>query len=288
MSKKEDTTSALTLMVLFVACVVALLLFFMALFFVAPGAVVTALIIQTLGQQVDAAQAWIFAALFSAIIGMGYYAYFRDPQKTQKAYLLTCAIVAGVYALASLGFHAEWSNAHLAHYLPNMKNKQGTGSADEGPPRSLQPARGAIALDAKRSPPGVPAQRSTSASMGDLPTVSVPTLREPTLLPATQAGRLPSSIVANPVEQVTRPSFDCDKSQLRVEKMICASQKLSAMDHQLHALYREVRLSAVAGNIKADQIQWLKQYRNVCDDAVCLLAVYQDRLEQLQRQTIKK
>lgn len=288
MSKKEDTTSALTLMVLFVVCLIALLLFFMALFFVAPGAAVTALIVQMLGQQVDAAQAWIFAALFSAIIGLGYYAYFRDPQKTQKAYLLTCAIVAGVYVLASLGFHARWANTHLAHYLPNLKNKQGTGGADEGPPPPLQPATGVSALDAKKSPPGAPAQTSTTASMVDVPTVAVPTLREPTLLPAQEAGRLPSSIAVNPVEQVTRPSFDCDKSQLRVEKMICANQKLSAMDQQLHALYREVRLSAVVGNIKADQIQWLKQHRNVCDDAVCLVAVYQDRLEQLQKQVIKK
>ena len=90
------------------------------------------------------------------------------------------------------------------------------------------------------------------------------------------------------MEQVNHPSFDCGKSRLRVETMICANPKLSAMDQQLHALYREARLGTLSASVKAEQIQWLRQHRNVCDDAVCLLAFYQDRLEQLQKQVLQK
>ena len=294
MSKKGDATNALSLLILFVLWVVAILIFFMALFFFSPGAAVTALIAQMLGLQLDSVQAWIFAVLFSAIIGLGYYAHFRDAEKTQKAYLLTCAVAAAVYALASLGFHAEWANTHLAHYLPGVKNMQAKGSRCDNPPPSWQPARGAAVLEARSSPQNAPVQASTRTSMTErsnqlmvpAPAAPVQAPLEPTLVPPQETSHRPSSTGVDAVEQVNHPSFDCGKSRVYVEKMICANQKLSAMDQRLHALYREVRLNAIAGNVKADQVQWLKQHRNVCDDAVCLFSAYHERLEQLQKQVV--
>lgn len=141
MSKKEDASSALTLILLFIVFFIAALVFSVFLFLVAPGAAITALIAYLLGQQIDLGQAWVFAIAISAVIIFGYHLFFRNPKGTQNAYLFTCTIVAGIYALASLGFHAGWANAHLAYFLPYLMGTQENRAVASEQTSSGQPAQ---------------------------------------------------------------------------------------------------------------------------------------------------
>lgn len=296
MSKKEDASSALTLILLFIVFFIAALVFSVFLFLVAPGAAITALIAYLLGQQIDLGQAWVFAIAISAVIIFGYHLFFRNPKGTQNAYLFTCTIVAGIYALASLGFHAGWANAHLAYFLPYLMGTQENRAMASEQTSSGQPAQEQKTFAPQLGQAGDSAQGRIKEVLISPPMQEVapaPPLPIPLPLgqttPSPQDARLlQASTGAMPLEQKNHPSFDCDKAQLPVERMICASEKLSAMDRRLQGLYREVRLSAPSGQIKMEQIQWLKRHRNVCEDVVCLLTVYEDRIDHLQRKVAEK
>jgi uncharacterized protein len=86
------------------------------------------------------------------------------------------------------------------------------------------------------------------------------------------------------VAQVFAASFDCGKTQIMVEKLICGNQELSTLDDKLGREYREM-LSKKSGKQKkdfiADQTNWLNISRNLCNDAKCLQRVYSVRLSEL-------
>lgn len=87
------------------------------------------------------------------------------------------------------------------------------------------------------------------------------------------------------------PSFDCDMAQTQVEKQICSSPALAAMDRKVaeryKALQNEGRSEALRNGIVADQRAWLKD-RNACGTSggpdtieACLRDAYQQRGLQL-------
>lgn len=89
----------------------------------------------------------------------------------------------------------------------------------------------------------------------------------------------------------TGPSFDCDMAQTAIEKQICASPALAALDRtgaeRYEALQNEVRSKALRNAIVADQRAWLKD-RNACSanadpgtPETCLGDAYQQRTLQL-------
>ncbi len=78
-------------------------------------------------------------------------------------------------------------------------------------------------------------------------------------------------------------SFDCTKAQTGVEKMICASPRLSELDEHLGRYYSAAR-EAVAGAascLQSDQSQWLRSARNTCRNDACLETAYLNRLAEL-------
>lgn len=83
-------------------------------------------------------------------------------------------------------------------------------------------------------------------------------------------------------------SFDCDKAQSKIEKLICMDTGLSALDDALSKVYRET-LGLAQNRQKAikEQQRWLKEIRNACHDADCLKKVYQDRIDELAQVTEK-
>ncbi len=75
------------------------------------------------------------------------------------------------------------------------------------------------------------------------------------------------------------PSFDCAKVTAQVNKMICASPELSALDARLANDFHNAKFQGGL-NAKAMQAQedaWLKNTRNACTTPACLKAAYQAR-----------
>jgi uncharacterized protein len=73
-------------------------------------------------------------------------------------------------------------------------------------------------------------------------------------------------------------SFDCKKASTFVERAICSSKVLSAMDDQLGRLYAKALAGAPNdAKLKTDQKSWLS-LRNQCRDSDCLKTAYEDRL----------
>lgn len=75
-------------------------------------------------------------------------------------------------------------------------------------------------------------------------------------------------------------SFNCNKAQTQVEKMICADATLSADDDQLAGLFKIFKEYSVEHDdpIYVGQRTWLKNIRNACSSADCLHTAYQKRI----------
>lgn len=79
-------------------------------------------------------------------------------------------------------------------------------------------------------------------------------------------------------------SFNCDKAQSKVEKLICSDAELSSIDNNLAKAYKDAlakRNSVEMEKLKSSQKYWLKHTRNVCDDLLCLKQAYSIRLSEL-------
>ncbi len=73
-------------------------------------------------------------------------------------------------------------------------------------------------------------------------------------------------------------SFDCAKSTSKVEKMICADEKLAKLDSELSQIYAGFYF--LSKEIKGDQREWMKQ-RNQCKNTVCIQKTYESRIADL-------
>jgi uncharacterized protein len=80
-------------------------------------------------------------------------------------------------------------------------------------------------------------------------------------------------------------SFDCTKALTQVERLICATEPLSALDSRLaraYALTRNDTPESQKPALVAEQKKWIKTTRDRCPDAECLLKAYGDRLRVLE------
>jgi uncharacterized protein len=80
-------------------------------------------------------------------------------------------------------------------------------------------------------------------------------------------------------------SFDCTKGLTRVERLICATEPLSALDSRLARAYALTRDNAPESHkptLVAEQRNWIQTTRDRCPDAECLLKEYGDRLRVLE------
>jgi uncharacterized protein YecT (DUF1311 family) len=77
-------------------------------------------------------------------------------------------------------------------------------------------------------------------------------------------------------------SFDCARAMSAVEKRICGSARLSALDDELAATYAQARrLSADPAALKAAQQAWIRDERDKEDDAGSVEAAYLARIEEI-------
>ena len=74
----------------------------------------------------------------------------------------------------------------------------------------------------------------------------------------------------------TGPSFDCAHVSSHVNKTICASPELSALDRQLAEHYRELlaQSGSEAPALQREEAKWLREVRDPCPDAVCIEQAY--------------
>ena len=77
-------------------------------------------------------------------------------------------------------------------------------------------------------------------------------------------------------------SFDCASPFGQIEIAICENEELSGLDDQLSVIFR----SAVAAapdkkRLQREQLTWITETRNACEDAACLEAAYRGRLSEL-------
>lgn len=80
------------------------------------------------------------------------------------------------------------------------------------------------------------------------------------------------------VSPVQAASFDCEKAQTKLEKLICADAELSKLDEELNTAYKNaLQDEKQAGSIRQAQKQWIKR-RNGCSDSVCVKHAYEERL----------
>ena len=80
-------------------------------------------------------------------------------------------------------------------------------------------------------------------------------------------------------------SFDCTRATTPTEKRVCAEPRLSALDEQMAALYRQVlRQDSTA---KYSQRDWLKFGRNRCLESACLVETYIARISQFRDGTYR-
>ena len=77
-------------------------------------------------------------------------------------------------------------------------------------------------------------------------------------------------------------SFDCSKAFTKIEKLICSSPETAGSDKRLAQAYSLAKSKAEdQQKLKADQADWMKQVRNICTDAACLLSVTETRVQTL-------
>ncbi len=79
--------------------------------------------------------------------------------------------------------------------------------------------------------------------------------------------------------QAAGPSFDCARATSDVNRTICGSPELSALDRQLSEHYRALlaQPGADAAGLAREEAQWLRDVRNPCPDAACIRQAYTER-----------
>jgi uncharacterized protein len=86
------------------------------------------------------------------------------------------------------------------------------------------------------------------------------------------------------ISSVQAASFDCEKVELGVERIICSDRELSGIDEILNAAYRRALVTSVdEPALRRAQQKWLKT-RNACSNSECLKKIYEERIEWISKQ----
>jgi len=78
-------------------------------------------------------------------------------------------------------------------------------------------------------------------------------------------------------------NFDCGKATSKVEKIICSDGELSKLDESLNKAYLEaLQRPDIKDRTIESQRRWLKNERNVCQNAECIKKAYKARIKELE------
>ena len=94
----------------------------------------------------------------------------------------------------------------------------------------------------------------------------------------------PFAVAAALAAPAAAQSFDCAAAETDDEKAICDSGRLSALDDEMAALYRDVEASALMGtraDVQEAQRAFLTERRNCGSNEGCITALYRERIADL-------
>jgi uncharacterized protein len=78
-------------------------------------------------------------------------------------------------------------------------------------------------------------------------------------------------------------ALDCSHAKTNSEKMLCSNSRLAEADDRLAAAYRgAMRRGADPKELMDAQRAWLRDSRDVCNDAECMLKAYEERISDLE------
>jgi uncharacterized protein YecT (DUF1311 family) len=78
-----------------------------------------------------------------------------------------------------------------------------------------------------------------------------------------------------------QPSFACSAARTPIERMLCGSVALAALDRSVAAAYKRKRDTSDAGALRAAQAEWLKR-RDACgQDEACVADAMRERIDEL-------
>ncbi len=84
-------------------------------------------------------------------------------------------------------------------------------------------------------------------------------------------------------KRVISPSFDCGKADKWHEKIICSDAELAGLDVEMVRLFNKSKNHSDLNSkiIRASQVDWRNNVRNLCLDRNCLVVSYNERINQL-------
>jgi hypothetical protein len=87
---------------------------------------------------------------------------------------------------------------------------------------------------------------------------------------------------ANGTTSDVHASFDCAKASSAIEHLICSTPQAADADLRLASAYSAARAKASdPAALKADERNWMKNERDACSDAECLVKVTEARIQKL-------
>lgn len=93
----------------------------------------------------------------------------------------------------------------------------------------------------------------------------------------------------NNSELYSSPSFDCNKASNKVENLICNNADLSELDRELSMHYiNSIRNTENPKELKIKQIEWIKTVQIECNDDLCLISAYKERIDFFKNQIYQK
>lgn len=90
-------------------------------------------------------------------------------------------------------------------------------------------------------------------------------------------------------EESGGPSFDCSRVTSTVNKLICATPELAALDRELAGVFQNMTGQAAfdAKALRREEDAWLADMRNRCTEIGCIRAAYQQRLAVLRERSLR-
>ncbi len=83
------------------------------------------------------------------------------------------------------------------------------------------------------------------------------------------------------------PSFSCAHVTSQVNKLICGSPELSALDRQLASVFDNMRGQPLdQKKLRSEEDAWLAALHRECTDAACIQSKYRERIAQLKDQSL--
>ena len=77
-------------------------------------------------------------------------------------------------------------------------------------------------------------------------------------------------------------ALDCSHARTNTEKMLCSNTRLAEADERLAAAYRgAMRRGADPKELMESQRVWIRDARDVCNEAECMLKAYEERISEL-------